>query len=660
LAVLAMLVGAKAKRPHLAYLLWLLVLVKLVTPPIVTIPIITYWAQPEAAGTLNMLANVSPVITDAGGFDINARAWLVSIWLLGSVVVFAWSLLRVFRFNRLLVRNSESAPRELQIEAQKITSRLGMTAQPEIRTMSARISPLVWWTGGRVRVLIPTMLLDQMEATQWRWVLAHELAHVRRRDYMVRWLEWLACVCFWWNPVVWWAQRNLRAMEEICCDALVISSLKPKPHSYAKSILTAVESLACPAFRPPAMASEINSGGYLERRIKMIVSNNPNRSNLRWLQVCVLLCAMIVLPFGIAFAQDYEAIDKRLKKAVKKGELTWEQADAMMTTLKKMSDKESGNAGDRKIEGERKIIHKTYFTTKIQADKKKRIVLRKKMGEEASYPVIEFEPRKEGEEASYPVIEFEPRIEGEEASYPVIEFVPRKKGEDASYYVIDFGTRKKGGEARLRFIEFKARENGGDDIHENIEVEVRENGEEARHRIIEFKARENGGDDIHENIEIEVREIGKDALHKIIEIEAHINDKDVLHKIIEIKIDENGGETILEIIEFEEQSSSEVSGEEKEARMAVYRAAKEDLSRAQAQIKEMVDSGEASEKVAKIRLREMRQAMADRNERAEERLERVKVKRERAEERRERTKANRERAKAKRERAKTERERDEE
>ena len=201
LAIVAMVVGAKAKRPHLAHMLWLLVFVKLVTPPIVTIPIDTFLVQPEAA--------LRPAITDAqSGQSVvietvwnHGRPWLVSVWLLGSVVVFAWSLLRVFRFNRLLLANSESAPRDLQTEAERIASRLGLTTIVEVCTTSASISPMVWWTGGQVRVVIPTALLDQMEATQWRWVLAHELAHVRRRDYMVRWLEWLACVCFWWNPV---------------------------------------------------------------------------------------------------------------------------------------------------------------------------------------------------------------------------------------------------------------------------------------------------------------------------------------------------------------------------------------------------------------------------------------------------------------------------
>ena len=67
---------------------------------------------------------------------------------------------------------------------------------------------------------------------------------------------------------MWWAQRNLRAMKEICCDDLVLSSLNPEPKSYASSLLAAVESLARPVLRTPAMASEINSGGYFERRFE--------------------------------------------------------------------------------------------------------------------------------------------------------------------------------------------------------------------------------------------------------------------------------------------------------------------------------------------------------------------------------------------------------
>jgi len=358
LAIVAMVVGAKARRPHLAYMLWLLVFLKLVTPPIVTIPVDTFSPQSDVVAAANdhgATVAEQPLSMETTGastlsFRIatianDAKPWLASIWLLGGGMVLAWSLLRIYRFSRMLATESEAAPQEVQAAATQIAHHLGLRHVPMICTTPARLSPMVWWAGGRVRVVVPTTLLDQMDGQQWQWILAHELAHVRRRDYLVRWLEWLACVCFWWNPVLRWAQRNLRAMEEICCDALVISCLNPKPKTYANSLLSAVEFLARPVFRPPAVASEVNSGGFLERRFKMIVSTNPNRTNSRRLQMCVvLLCALVVLPLGIASAQDYEAVGRRLREAVAAGELTGEQARAMMEALRKASARKDEGA----------------------------------------------------------------------------------------------------------------------------------------------------------------------------------------------------------------------------------------------------------------------------------------------------------------------------
>lgn len=148
---------------------------------------------------------------------------------------------------------------------------------------------------------------------------------------------------------MWWAQRNMRATEEICCDALVLSRLHPKPLVYANSILNAVESLTRPAIRPPAMASEINSGGTLERRFKMIISGNSIPSNSLWMHTCVFLLAVVVIPLGLVQAQDFDKVSKRLNKAVNQGHLKQEQADAMMATLHRMGDSTTGPASDDRL-----------------------------------------------------------------------------------------------------------------------------------------------------------------------------------------------------------------------------------------------------------------------------------------------------------------------
>jgi len=332
LALLAVTVGAKFKRPQLTHLVWLLVLVKLVTPPILTFAVPLLPDSPEIGFT--QPAGAAHVSVSNGTLSAAFALLLPFGWLLGSMMVLGWSLVRVFRFHRLLNAASSDAPHELHAAAERIARRLDLKNVPEILVTSARLSPMVWWIGGKVHVVMPAALLGHIEAGQWEWVLAHELAHVKRRDYLVRWVEWLACVCCWWNPVMWWARYNLRSNEELCCDALVVSSLHPTPRSYADSLLAAVEYLACPAIRSPAMASEVNSGGQLERRFKMIVSGTMNRKTSRWLQGCVLLCAGIVIPLGMGCARDYDTVSERFGKAVDAGEITYEHAEAALHTLR--------------------------------------------------------------------------------------------------------------------------------------------------------------------------------------------------------------------------------------------------------------------------------------------------------------------------------------
>ena len=374
LAIAALLVETTAKRPVIAHLLWVLVLVKLVTPPIVTIPVITIPASPDNAAMVapsdidGPLAGTTMKI-DASAFDASsaeetpptiweqAKPAVLLAWLLGSGFILIWSLVRVYRFDRLLRRGSEVAPPGLREIGATIARRLGLKKIPAIRTTSAQLSPLVWWIGGKVRVVLPQSLLGRIDTQQSQWILAHELAHVRRRDYLVRWLEWLACVVFWWNPLAWWGRQHLRANEEICCDDLVLSSLKPKPRTYANSLLNAIEHFASPVICPPALASKINTGGFLRRRFKMIVSETTHRTHSRWLHVCVLVGAMLVLPLCVVYGQDFEAVEKRLDAAVAEGEINREQADAMMDALRLTVAREGMMQRIREIEAAVKDGH---------------------------------------------------------------------------------------------------------------------------------------------------------------------------------------------------------------------------------------------------------------------------------------------------------------
>ena len=322
LAIVAVAVGKTLKHPVITYLLWLLVFLKLLTPPFFTISVNpAQWLdnhtppvqfnldeQPAIQSTESGAVSENKNLPSHGAsiVSINGKYWLLIVWGVGSMAVLIWSIIQIFRFHSLLKKESEVADPKIQSKAVKIAINLGLNAVPIIQITSANISPMVWWVGMKVWIVIPSSLIKQMAPEQFEYILSHELAHVYRKDYMIRWIEWVVCVCFWWNPVAWWARYNLRASEELCCDALVLASMKPKPYSYGDSLLKAIEILNFSNRHPSIIASGINNGKSLKRRVKMIISNELIKSKLRWLQMCIILGGLIILPLGLMNAQDLD------------------------------------------------------------------------------------------------------------------------------------------------------------------------------------------------------------------------------------------------------------------------------------------------------------------------------------------------------------------
>ena len=315
LAAVAYAVHRRGSYPGLAHLLWVFVLVKLVTPPLLAVPLAPVPGV-GSAGSGATTAGASGLDATLASLAEPGVALLLFVWAAGALVVLAASLLRIYRFDRLLRRTSMQAPTGIQHEASQMAARLGLGSAPTVYTSSARLSPLTWWTGGRVRIFIPAALPGEIGIEPLRWVLAHELAHVKRRDYLVRWLEWLACVSFWWNPIAWWARRNLRFDEEASCDAMVLDRLGPKTRSYGRALLAVVEFLSGPAVRAPILATGIDARGALERRFTMIIANGRTRRTPRWLLAGLVSLAIMLMPLGVGSAADGEPIGSGPRQAV--------------------------------------------------------------------------------------------------------------------------------------------------------------------------------------------------------------------------------------------------------------------------------------------------------------------------------------------------------
>jgi beta-lactamase regulating signal transducer with metallopeptidase domain len=360
LAVLAAVAGRLARRPALAHALWLLVLVKLITPPLVRVPILpaeqgtgTTQSAPHAPevapstdvaadllpptleseatppvervagasepideGTLPSTSEHSPIPSPlvgegrVGGSDVPPAAaprhipltspWrpiLATLWLCGSA---AWLLLavwRIARFGRAL-RLAEPAPADFTGRVAELAAEIGLRRAPCVRIVGGVVAPLVAGLGGRAVLIVPRDLWARLEAEQRDALLLHELAHLLRGDPWVRLVELLATALYWWHPVLWWARRGLHEAEEQCCDAWVVWARPDAARGYATALVEAVEFLSeSPPRAVPIVASGLGRLRHVSRRITMIMKGNEQR-RMTWLGLAAVLgLAILALPW---------------------------------------------------------------------------------------------------------------------------------------------------------------------------------------------------------------------------------------------------------------------------------------------------------------------------------------------------------------------------
>jgi bla regulator protein BlaR1 len=139
--------------------------------------------------------------------------------------------------------------------------------------------PALW--GWREPVLLlPANSLSRLSETELRFVLLHELAHVKRRDVLLNWVMIGARSLHWFNPLVWIALRRLRSDRELVCDQMVLVSLTPAERPvYGKVLLKLLESAlsapACSDASCPSLTSVVNNKHEMQKRILMIAHFKP-------------------------------------------------------------------------------------------------------------------------------------------------------------------------------------------------------------------------------------------------------------------------------------------------------------------------------------------------------------------------------------------------
>ncbi|MCF0059568.1 M56 family metallopeptidase [Dyadobacter sp. CY356] len=148
---------------------------------------------------------------------------LVICWLIGAAVLVVrflggWIYTEYLRHNSRLVMNKEWRAR-----FGVLTAKLKVYQSIELKESSKILTPMVIGTLQPV-VLIPIGLLLGFPTAQIEAILAHELAHIRRHDYLVNMLQSFVEVVFFFHPALWWLSERVRIEREHCCDDLAIEA----------------------------------------------------------------------------------------------------------------------------------------------------------------------------------------------------------------------------------------------------------------------------------------------------------------------------------------------------------------------------------------------------------------------------------------------------
>lgn len=232
-------------------------------------------------------AELATLPGQALGFVGQSLPWLVLAWGLG-VALSSLRLLAGWLRLRRLVRAATPAPLEWQQRLEALSSRLGMKrAVRLLQSAAVEVPSAVGWL--RPVVLLPASALTGLTTRQLEMILAHELAHIRRYDFVVNLAQTLVETLLFYHPAVWWVSRVIRVEREHCCDDIAAGT-SGSALSYARA-LTALEELrVLPSLAPNPALSAL--GGSLPERVRRLVLTPASRCSSRWVAGASVLTLM--------------------------------------------------------------------------------------------------------------------------------------------------------------------------------------------------------------------------------------------------------------------------------------------------------------------------------------------------------------------------------
>ncbi len=278
-----------ARASEARHALSLVALAALALSPLITLCLCWPALQAPAGDALDMSGTAvggAAGVVAAGHFDSMTAVmpWLVACWVVGVCFCALRALHQWRRLDRI-VRCWATPNQAIDAMLASIMTRFAFAHRVRALISEQVDTPmLVGWL--KPVILLPAAVALGFPRQQVELILAHELGHLRRRDHWVNLVQTMVETVLFYHPVVHWVSREIRNERELCCDRLVLRTMRGEPRDYARTLAALEEWRSA---TPLAVAA---NGGELLDRVQRIVGVTTapgvaieNRSVGRWLLV---------------------------------------------------------------------------------------------------------------------------------------------------------------------------------------------------------------------------------------------------------------------------------------------------------------------------------------------------------------------------------------
>lgn len=213
--------------------------------------------------------------------------WCVAAWLLGVLVlslrlIIGWARLRSVRGS------ADGLPTDWSNHLVSMAKRV-CVLRPVRLLAAVRVDVPCTFGWLAPIILVPVGAMSDLSPEQVRAILAHELAHIRRHDYLANLLQSMIESLLFYHPAVWWVSRQIRIERENCCDDIAADACgSPVTYARALSKLEAMRGYV------PSLAAAAK-GGALLPRIQRLLSPRTEVRPVAWWPACAMMALVIAL-----------------------------------------------------------------------------------------------------------------------------------------------------------------------------------------------------------------------------------------------------------------------------------------------------------------------------------------------------------------------------